>query len=84
MLRIDRSTDVRVDNLIFRDPGFWAIVPTYSERVDIQNVVITADRDSPNTDGIEPMWSKDVHVKNATISNGKITLDLTPGVVYLL
>eukprot|EP01047_Picozoa_sp_COSAG01_P086657 COSAG01_NODE_19584_length_1002_cov_0.910299_2_plen_71_part_00 len=29
---------------------------------------------TPNTDGIEPMWTKDVHIHDVTINNGDVRL----------
>ena len=65
MLRIDHSTGVTVDNLRFDASAFWCIVPIRSQQIVLSNLSIYArdkqDGNTPNTDGIEPMWSKDVH-----------------------
>ncbi len=74
MLRIDHSSDVTVDNLRFESTAFWCIVPVHSSRVEISNVTVYArddhDGNTPNTDGVEPMWSTDVHIHDCVIDNG--------------
>lgn len=54
MLRIASSVNVHVDNITFKDPGFWCVVPTHSNYVSVKNVVIDANGggESPNTDGM--------------------------------
>lgn len=125
LFRIDSCTDVRVDNITMKDPGFWCLVPVHSQRVAISNVYIvasttstvathtdtapapgtsvratiahrdelrskaadnplgtTASRiswDTPNTDGIEPMWSSDVHIRDCWIQNGDDCITVKSG-----
>ena len=86
MLRIASSTNIVVENITLKDPGFWCIVPTHSNRISIRNVVIDANAGgkSPNTDGIEPMWSHNVHVQNATIRNGDDCVTVKSGSTNIL
>jgi len=84
MLRLKGCADVAVRNLTFLQPGFWCIVPTHSERVRISDVTVLADKDSPNTDGIEPMWSRNVHVADARISNGDDCITVKSGCANVL
>ena len=77
MLRIDHSTDITIEGLRFEATAFWCIVPVHSEHIEIANLVIhardSADSGTPNTDGIEPMWSKDVHIHDVSINNGDVS-----------
>ena len=84
MLRLERCQDVTVKNLHFADPGFWAIVPTHSQRIAVHNVSVTAASTSPNTDGIEPMWSRDVHVADCRIANGDDCVTVKSGSANVL
>lgn len=79
MLRIKDSSLIRVDNITFTDPGFWCVVPTHSEDITITNLRVTASKYSPNTDGVEPMWSRNVLVRDAVISNGDDCITVKSG-----
>ena len=50
-----------------------------SRDVVIANTKIIADKSSPNTDGIEPMWTSNVHVRNVSISNGDDCITIKSG-----
>ena len=87
MLRIDHSTDIVIDSLRFEATAFWCIVPVHSQRISISNLAIHArnpesDRDggggTPNTDGIEPMRSRDVHIHDVQVDNGDVTAPPPP------
>ena len=60
MLRIHTSSNIVVSNLSFVDPGFWCIVPTYSQGVEVADTSVVASHSSPNTDGL-----RDFHNKNS-------------------
>jgi hypothetical protein len=79
MFRIKDSTDIRVDNISFKDPGFWCVVPTHSSNIVVANSRVDASSNSPNTDGVEPMWSHNVHIYNMTISNGDDCITVKSG-----
>ena len=78
MLRIKDSSLIRVDNITFTDPGFWCVVPTHSEDITITNLRVTASKYSPNTDGVEPMWSRNV-LLSPGVGKGDSTPQLTMG-----
>lgn len=90
LLRIDRSSDVQVDGITVRNPGFWCLVPVHSQRLAFTNLTIVAMHsqptaagksiyDTPNTDGIEPMWSKDVIIRDCSITNGDDCMTVKSG-----
>lgn len=70
LFRIDSSSSVSIHNITFLNPGFWALVPVHSRDISISETRVQAPGDSPNTDGIEPMWSRSVTIKNCTVANG--------------
>lgn len=83
MLRIDHSSDVTVDSLRFESTAFWCIVPVHSSRVEISNVTVYArddhDGNTPNTDGVEPMWSTNVYIHDCIIDNGDDCVTIKSG-----
>lgn len=84
MLRIAESESVTVDNISFINPAFWCIVPTHSRHIVIKNSRVTAltlsgSLQTPNTDGIEPMFSSDVHIKNMHVRNGDDCITVKSG-----
>eukprot|EP00041_Stephanoeca_diplocostata_P014709 m.276836 g.276836 ORF g.276836 m.276836 type:complete len:475 (+) comp19770_c0_seq26:121-1545(+) len=79
MLRVAESSDVRVLNLTFKDPGFWCIVPTHSSEVEVAHVNITSGGEGPNTDGIEPMWTTNAHLHDLSIWNGDDCITVKSG-----
>ena len=46
-MRIEKSTDVRVEDVHMKNPGFWNLVPVRSEGVRILRVNISAERTRP-------------------------------------
>lgn len=74
-----------------KNPGFWNLVTVHSQKIAISDVSIEArwpDGDphapsnpyrTPNTDGIEPMWSSDVTVRRASILNGDDCITIKSG-----
>lgn len=84
MMRIERSSNVRVQNIEFLNPGFWGIVPVHSSDVVIENITLdartrTGSYDTPNTDGVEPMWSERVLIRDAVIRNGDDCITIKSG-----
>ena len=79
MLRIDRSTNVKVLNLKLINSPFWTIVPTHSDGIEVGHVVIDNTKHSPNTDGVEPMWSTNVHLHDLDITNGDDCITIKSG-----
>eukprot|EP00936_MAST-01D_sp_MAST-1D-sp1_P000320 g320.t1 len=84
MFRIKDSSMIRVDNITFTDPGFWCVVPTHSDDVTITNLRVAAPAYSPNTDGVEPMWSRNVIVRDAAITNGDDCITVKSGSANVL
>jgi len=66
MFWIQDSSDVTVRDLILCDSWHWTLVPQSSERVTIDNVKICNSR-FYNEDGIDPVNSRDVLIRNCFI-----------------
>lgn len=89
LFRIDHSSDVTVENITMRNPGFWNLVLVHSTRVAVVGVNITAQWSdealhsdpfsTPNTDGVEPMWSTDVVIRGLRIKNGDDCITVKSG-----
>eukprot|EP00035_Acanthoeca_spectabilis_P039382 m.61670 g.61670 ORF g.61670 m.61670 type:complete len:459 (+) comp9572_c0_seq1:19-1395(+) len=91
LFRIDNSVGVTIANISMKNPGFWNLVTVHSQKIAISDVSIEArwpDGDphapsdpyrTPNTDGIEPMWSSDVTVRRASILNGDDCITIKSG-----
>jgi hypothetical protein len=67
-----------------------AVVPTWSRGIRVLDVNITAERKvlkkhetdpfrTPNTDGIEPMWTRDVTIRGCRIKNGDDCITVKSG-----
>jgi hypothetical protein len=71
LFRADFAHDVTVSNIRMLNPGFWNLVTVHSSKIRVENVEISAEWGAaagkadpfrtPNTDGIEPMWTSDVY-----------------------
>lgn len=72
-----------MQSLHFEAAAFWCIVPVYSQQIVVSNVTIYARTEhgggTPNTDGIEPMWTTDVHVHDVKIDNGDDCITIKSG-----
>jgi polygalacturonase len=81
LFRIDGSVDINLENLTVTNPGFWCIVPVHSQKLRMVGLTITAKRthpasptrtdllNTPNTDGIEPMWTQGIENEGLFRSN---------------
>ena len=83
-VRFDGCTDVLVQDLQMHQPPFWNLVPTWCEDVRVYNVSIIAvpgasGTQAYNTDGIEPMFTNDVHISGCFIQNGDDSVTVKSG-----
>ena len=79
LLVLDDSRSVSVRDIHLKDSPMFHIVPDNSENILIENVVITAPPNSPNTDGIDPSSSQHVVIRNCTIATGDDNVAVKPG-----
>ncbi len=62
--------DVRIENVHIRDSPRWTIHPKNCDRVWIRGISIINHRRGPNTDGIDPDSSRNVHISDCYIEAG--------------
>lgn len=70
LLLIYKSSDVKIEGLTLREPGFWTIHICYSDHVTVDGVIIKGNRDDqfgPSSDGIDIDSSHDILVQNCDI-----------------
>jgi polygalacturonase len=94
LFRLEHAVNVRIQNVSLENSGFWTLVPVHSSQLTIIDINVSAaysqrpqhwpaDRhdllDTPNTDGIEPMWSHDVFISGARIINGDDCITVKSG-----
>jgi len=66
----EHCTDVSIKDIHVTNSPNWNIDVRFCERVWIDGVTITSEREAPNTDGIDPVSSKDVFISNCYINVG--------------
>lgn len=76
---IDDSRNVTVNYISLRSSPSFHLVPDNSENVLIEGVTISAPKDSPNTDGIDPGDSKHVVIRKCIIGTGDDNVAVKPG-----
>jgi len=68
-----------VSYITLLDSPFVHLSPQNCQNIDIYSINITAPVTSPNTDGIDPASSSNIHVYNVYISNGDDCLAINGG-----
>lgn len=66
----EHCTDVSIQEVHVTNSPNWNIDVRFCERVWIDGVTITSEREAPNADGIDPVSSKDVFISNCYINVG--------------
>ena len=79
MVMFYNCKNILIEGVSFSNPPFWTIVPVFSDNVTIQNITINNPDNSPNTDGIDPSSSKNIHISNCHISVGDDCIVLKSG-----
>lgn len=64
------TRNARVEGLTIKDAPMFQLVTDLSQDIVIDGVTITAPDDSPNTDGIDPINSRRVAIRNVVIDTG--------------
>ena len=67
LLRVRQSSNVAVEDVLFRDSAAWSLHILASSHVAVRNVKVINHRTAPNTDGIDPDMSSDVTIDRAFI-----------------
>ena len=67
---ISGSKDVTIKYITLKNSPMYHVVPYSSENVLIEGVTISSPSGSPNTDGIDPEYSKGVVIRDCVIGTG--------------
>jgi polygalacturonase len=70
LINLLNCRNVRIEGLTLTHSGFWTVHPIFCEDVTITGVTIINPVPSPNTDGIDPESSRNVHISNCHIDVG--------------
>lgn len=64
------SKRIKINDLLFTNSPNWTIEVRFCDQVWIDGISIINERDSKNTDGIDPVSSKNVFISNCYINTG--------------
>ena len=64
LIQILNCRNLSITDLTLKNPPFWTINPVYCDGVTVRGVTIDNPDDSPNTDGINPESSRNVHISD--------------------
>ncbi|XP_048497633.1 exopolygalacturonase-like [Beta vulgaris subsp. vulgaris] len=78
-LSLDFVKNSRIDNIMFINSKGSHIKLFGCENVNINHITISAPSDSPNTDGINIAYSRQIQVSNSKISTGDDCISILPG-----
>jgi polygalacturonase len=81
LIQVYKSTDIDLQGLTLKRPGFWTVHICYSQRVTVDGLVIRANIDGrgPSTDGVDIDSSSDVLVSHCDIENNDDAICLKAG-----
>lgn len=80
LIELNNVTGGMVYGLNITNSPMWNVVIRNSQEIGVNNVKITAPTTSPNTDGIDIVSSKRVHVENVEIFTGDDNIAIKSGV----
>jgi polygalacturonase len=69
LIQIYKSSDVSLEGLTLKRPGFWTVHICYSQRINVDGITIRNNTEArgPSTDGIDIDSSTEVHVQHCDI-----------------
>lgn len=79
MIVLNSTNRVLISQVHLANSPSFFIVPTNSQNITVDNIVISAPESSPNTDGVDPSNSQYVVVRNSTIGNGDDNIAIKAG-----
>ncbi|CAA7055357.1 unnamed protein product [Microthlaspi erraticum] len=80
---ISHSTNVHISNIMVKDSPNFQMSLEDSKWIVVKQITITADGDSPNTDGIHIQRSQHVLVYNSNIRTGDDCISIGDGSKYI-
>jgi polygalacturonase len=79
LIQIIEGKNVLITDVTVKNPPFWTINPVYCDGVVVRGITIDNPEDSPNTDGINPESSRNVHISDSNISTGDDCIAIKSG-----
>ncbi|MGH9404945.1 MAG: glycoside hydrolase family 28 protein [Terriglobia bacterium] len=79
LIHFSNCTDVLIEGLTLTNSPFWTVHPMFCEYVTISGVTILNPVPSPNTDGIDPESSREVHISDCHIDVGDDCIAIKSG-----
>ena len=79
LIQILDCKNLLISDVTIKNPPFWTINPVYCDGVNIRGIRIDNPEDSPNTDGIDPESSRNVHISDSYLSTGDDCIAIKSG-----
>jgi hypothetical protein len=70
---------VLVEGVTIRNSPFWNVSPLFCEDVNVRGVSIISPANSPNTDGVNPDSSRNIHISDCLIDVGDDCITIKSG-----
>ena len=79
LIQILDGKNVLITDVTIKNPPFWTINPVYCDGVTIRGITIDNPEGSPNTDGIDPESSRNVHISDSHLRTGDDCIAIKSG-----
>lgn len=79
LIYLSNVTNLTIDSLTIQNSPSFHIVPNTCTNVVIDHITMNTDKNSPNTDGIDPSQSYNVLITNCSISVGDDNIAIKAG-----
>ncbi len=79
LIQLNHGRHIRLKDITLKNSPQFHFVPSWCIDVTVDNVTILSPEDAPNTDGIDPMTSHHVRIKNCYIDTGDDNVAIKSG-----
>lgn len=79
LISFDGCTNILIEGVTLVNSPAWTINPVRCENVTVDKITIRNPADSPNTDGINPDSSRNVHISNCHVDVGDDCITIKSG-----
>ncbi len=83
LMFFNRCEDIHVHGIAAKDAGGWQMHPYFSKNVDFIDMTISAPKDSPNTDAIDPEACDGVNILGCVFSVGDDCIAIKSGKIEI-